>query len=159
MAVNPVSAARSASGAVISSAFIRVWACARSATALLRATPPIAWLVGGRDKGADLAPLRAAAQGRVTRVIAFGEDGENLASELGLPFESVRGEGGDEVLLNAARAGLSALRATGGTVLLAPIGTSFDLFKDYKARGESFKQAAQMLATQPLAAAPAEARA
>ncbi|ANE43228.1 UDP-N-acetylmuramoyl-L-alanine--D-glutamate ligase [Deinococcus puniceus] len=123
--------------------------------ALLRATPPIAWLVGGRDKGADLAPLKAAAEGRVVRVIAFGEDGEKLARELGLPFESFSGEDGDEVLLNAARAGLSALRATGGTVLLAPIGTSFDLFKDYKARGESFKQAAQILAA-PVAA-PAEA--
>lgn len=122
--------------------------------ALLRATPPIAWLVGGRDKGADLAPLRAAARGRVVRVIAFGEDGEKLARELGLPFEVVAGEGGDEVLLNAARAGLSALESTGGTVLLAPIGTSFDLFKDYKARGESFKQAAQALA-----AVPAEAQA
>ncbi|WP_019009438.1 UDP-N-acetylmuramoyl-L-alanine--D-glutamate ligase [Deinococcus aquatilis] len=129
--------------------------------ALLRAAPPIAWLVGGRDKGADLAPLRAAAQGRVVRIIAFGEDGEKMARELGLPFELVEGEGGDEVLLNAARAGLSALRElgqdTGGTVLLAPIGTSFDLFKDYKARGESFKQAAQVLAAS--AAQLAEARA
>lgn len=117
--------------------------------ALLRATPPIAWLVGGRDKGADLAPLRAAAQGRVERVIAFGEDGEKMARDLGLPFEVVAGEGGDNTLLNAARAGLKALRDSGGTVLLAPIGTSFDLFRDYKARGESFKQAAEALATPP----------
>ena len=41
--------------------------------ALERAAPPIAWLVGGRDKGADLAPLREAARGRVKTVIAFGE--------------------------------------------------------------------------------------
>ncbi|MFB9994359.1 UDP-N-acetylmuramoyl-L-alanine--D-glutamate ligase [Deinococcus oregonensis] len=125
--------------------------------ALLRAVPPIAWLVGGRDKGAELAPLRAAAEGRVVRVIAFGEDGEQMARELGLPYEVVTGAGGDEVLLNAARAGFLALQSTGGSVLLAPIGTSFDLFKDYKARGQSFKQAAQSLNT--LAAEPAEARA
>ncbi|UQN06654.1 UDP-N-acetylmuramoyl-L-alanine--D-glutamate ligase [Deinococcus sp. QL22] len=125
--------------------------------ALLRATPPIAWLVGGRDKGADLVPLRAAAEGRVVRVIAFGEDGEKMARELGLPSETVAGEGGDEVLMNAARAGLAALQHTGGTVLLAPIGTSFDLFKDYRARGESFKQAARALTTQT--AQPAEAQA
>ena len=31
-------------------------------------------------------------------------------------------------------------------VLLAPIGTSFDLFKDYKARGASFARAAQAIA-------------
>ncbi|MDL2345483.1 UDP-N-acetylmuramoyl-L-alanine--D-glutamate ligase, partial [Deinococcus sp. MIMF12] len=63
--------------------------------ALERSVPPVAWLVGGRDKGADLAPLREAAQGRVTRVIAFGEDGEALARGLGLPFDTVRGETGE----------------------------------------------------------------
>ena len=115
--------------------------------ALTRAVPPIAWLVGGRDKGADLAPLREAAQGRVQRVIAFGEDGEALARALGLPFQAVTGEGGDAVMRAAARAGLEALGGLGGsgTVLLAPIGTSFDLFRDYKARGESFARAAREL--------------
>ncbi len=118
--------------------------------ALERATPPIAWLVGGRDKGAELEPLLSAAQGRVTRVIAFGQDGEALARQLGLPFTAVRGEGGDEVMANAARAGLEALGGPGqsGTVLLAPIGTSFDLFTDYKARGESFRRAALALAAE-----------
>ncbi|KQR27827.1 UDP-N-acetylmuramoyl-L-alanine--D-glutamate ligase [Deinococcus sp. Leaf326] len=120
--------------------------------ALERATPPIAWLVGGRDKGAELEPLAAAAQGRVTQVIAFGQDGEALARQLGLPFTPVGGEGGDEVMANAARAGLEALGRSGGvgggTVLLAPIGTSFDLFRDYKARGESFRRAALTLAAE-----------
>ncbi|MFC4638557.1 UDP-N-acetylmuramoyl-L-alanine--D-glutamate ligase [Deinococcus hohokamensis] len=114
--------------------------------ALERARPPVAWLVGGRDKGADLAPLRLAAEGRVVRVIAFGEDGEALARSLGLPFDTVGGVTGDEVMANAARAGLAALEGT-GTVLLAPIGTSFDLFRDYKARGESFARAARALCT------------
>ncbi|WP_232220889.1 MULTISPECIES: UDP-N-acetylmuramoyl-L-alanine--D-glutamate ligase [Deinococcus] len=115
--------------------------------ALTRAVPPIAWLVGGRDKGADLVPLRAAAQGRVRRVIAFGEDGEKLARALGLPFETVPGTDGDTVMQAATRAGLEALGGPGGagTVLLAPIGTSFDLFRDYKARGASFTRAARAL--------------
>ncbi|MEW6422436.1 MAG: UDP-N-acetylmuramoyl-L-alanine--D-glutamate ligase, partial [Deinococcota bacterium] len=117
--------------------------------ALTRAEPPIAWLVGGRDKGADLAPLRAAARNRVQRVIAFGEDGEKLARELGFPFETVTGTDGDAVMRAAAWAGLAALGGPdgSGTVLLAPIGTSFDLFPDYKARGASFTQAARALAT------------
>ncbi|GBF05542.1 UDP-N-acetylmuramoylalanine--D-glutamate ligase [Deinococcus aerius] len=116
--------------------------------ALTRAPGPIAWLVGGRDKGADLAPLREAARGRVVRVIAFGEDGEALARGLGLPFETATGEDGDAVMRSAARAGLEALGGPGGagTVLLAPIGTSFDLFRDYRARGESFGRAARELA-------------
>ncbi|WP_034387128.1 UDP-N-acetylmuramoyl-L-alanine--D-glutamate ligase [Deinococcus sp. YIM 77859] len=116
--------------------------------ALTRAPAPIAWLVGGRDKGADLGPLREAARGRVQRVIAFGEDGEKLARGLGLPFETVTGADGDAVMAAAARAGLAALGGPGGTgtVLLAPIGTSFDLFRDYRARGESFRRAACALA-------------
>lgn len=123
--------------------------------ALTRSVPPIAWLVGGRDKGADLAPLREAARGRVARVIAFGEDGEALARGLGLPFEAVSGADPDAVMRAAARAGLEALSdpALGGpggagTVLLAPIGTSFDLFRDYRERGESFARAARALAEQ-----------
>lgn len=112
--------------------------------ALERAASPVAWLVGGRDKGAELEPLRQAAQGRVSRVIAFGEDGEALARALGLPYEVVPGATGDESMANAVRAGLQALDGA-GTVLLAPVGTSFDQFRDYKARGESFRRAAQAL--------------
>ncbi|WP_240741654.1 UDP-N-acetylmuramoyl-L-alanine--D-glutamate ligase [Deinococcus sp. KSM4-11] len=112
--------------------------------ALERARPPIAWLVGGRDKGADLAPLRRAAQGRVSRVIAFGEDGPALAAGLGLPSTTVVGADGDDTMQRAARAGLDALPGH-GTVLLAPIGTSFDQFRDYKARGDAFRRAALAL--------------
>ncbi|GGI90707.1 UDP-N-acetylmuramoylalanine--D-glutamate ligase [Deinococcus wulumuqiensis] len=123
-------------------------------SALRQAPPPIAWLVGGRDKGADLAPLRAAAEGRVVRVIAFGEDGEALARGLGLPFEIVRAETGDESMTGAVRAGWEALGGAGGagTVLLAPVGTSFDQFRDYQQRGESFRRAVQAL----LAGAPGD---
>lgn len=113
--------------------------------ALERATPPIAWLVGGRDKGAELAPLRAAAQGRVQTVIAFGEDGGKMARELELPFVTVMGKDGDETMREAVRAALDHLDGQ-GTVLLAPVGTSFDQFKDYAQRGDSFRQAALALA-------------
>lgn len=116
-------------------------------SALRQARPPIAWLVGGRDKGAELAPLRAAAEGRVTRVIAFGEDGEALARDLGLPFEVIKAETGDESMDRAVRAGWEALGGAGGTgtVLLAPVGTSFDQFRDYQQRGASFRRAVQAL--------------
>ncbi|MBB5378137.1 UDP-N-acetylmuramoylalanine--D-glutamate ligase [Deinococcus metalli] len=124
--------------------------------ALERARPPIAWLVGGRDKGAELEPLRAAAQGRVHRVIAFGQDGPALAAGLGLPHDTVSGADGDETMRLAVRAALDALPGH-GTVLLAPIGTSFDQFRDYKARGDAFRRAAQALV--PDGAVPAGASA
>ena len=81
-------------------------------------------------------------------MIAFGEDGAALAAALGLPFEVVPGTDGDASMRGAAQAGWQALGGAGGagTVLLAPIGTSFDQFRDYKARGASFKAAAQALA-------------
>ncbi|WP_229784695.1 UDP-N-acetylmuramoyl-L-alanine--D-glutamate ligase [Deinococcus radiotolerans] len=115
--------------------------------ALERAATPVAWLVGGRDKGADLAPLREAAAGRVAQVIAFGEDGEALARGLGLPYRAVVGADGEATMRAAAQAGLDALGGPEGegTVLLAPIGTSFDQFRDYKARGEAFRRAALAL--------------
>ena len=85
--------------------------------------------------------MRRAAQGRVSRVIAFGEDGPALAAGLGLPSTTVAGADGDDTMQRAARAGLDALPGD-GTVLLAPIGTSFDQFRDYKARGDAFRRAA-----------------
>ncbi|WP_229784192.1 UDP-N-acetylmuramoyl-L-alanine--D-glutamate ligase [Deinococcus sedimenti] len=116
--------------------------------ALDRAAPPVAWLVGGRDKGADLLPLREAAAGRVAQVIAFGEDGEALARGLGLPYRVVSGADGEATMRAATQAALDVLGGPEGhgTVLLAPIGTSFDQFRDYKARGEAFRRAALALA-------------
>ena len=114
--------------------------------ALEQATPPIAWLVGGRDKGAELEPLRQAAQGKVTRVIGFGEDGEKFARALGLPFLLVSGNGGEEVMHSAVQAAVGMLSLGGepaGTVLLSPIGTSFDLYRDYAERGQVFAQASR----------------
>ncbi|TSA87131.1 UDP-N-acetylmuramoyl-L-alanine--D-glutamate ligase [Deinococcus detaillensis] len=113
-------------------------------SALEQAKAPVAWLVGGRDKGADLEPLRRAAAGKVRRVIAFGEDGPKLAEALGLPFVVVpfTGQGAELTMQEAVRLAAETLDG-GGTVLLAPIGTSFDLYRDYAERGAAFTKAAQ----------------
>lgn len=120
--------------------------------ALQQAATPIAWLIGGRDKGADLAPLRRAAEGKVKQVIAFGQDGEHLARQLGLPYQVVAfGElSGAATMQEALRLAAACLLGEtrtdggpGGTVLLAPIGTSFDLYRDYAERGAVFTAAAR----------------
>ncbi len=112
--------------------------------ALRQAAPPIAWLVGGRDKGAELEPLRRAAAGKVQTVIAFGQDGEALAQALALPYVSVpfTAQNGEAIMREAVRLAAEAL-GDRGTVLLAPIGTSFDLYRDYAERGEAFAAAAR----------------
>lgn len=109
--------------------------------ALARARAPVVWLLGGIDKGAELAPLRAAAGG-VVRVLAFGRDGPAMARALELPFEVVSEEDPGALMRALVRRGAELL-PTGGTVLLSPLGASFDLYRDYRARGDAFAAAAR----------------
>ena len=119
--------------------------------ALARAAAPIAWIVGGRDKGADLAPLEELAARKVAHLVAYGEDGPKFAAHFqgrsGLPVSLIEARDGEAAMRAAVRAAARSLPG-GGTVLLAPIGTSFDLFADYAARGRAFAKAARELAEQ-----------
>lgn len=120
--------------------------------ALEQAPAPIAWLVGGRDKGAELEPLIGSARGKVKVLIAFGEDGpqfaQALSRELDVPQRVIAFEAGQaDPMPQAVKAAYQALGGE-GSVLLAPIGTSFDLYRDYAARGAAFTQAAHALCQQ-----------
>ncbi|GHG08901.1 UDP-N-acetylmuramoylalanine--D-glutamate ligase [Deinococcus piscis] len=112
-------------------------------SALEQARPPVVWVVGGRDKGAELAPLRDAAQGRVRHVIAYGEDGPRFAQELGFPQTTVAAQDGQAAMTEVVAQAVRHLPEGQGTVLLAPIGTSFDLFANYQERGAAFRAAVQ----------------
>lgn len=115
--------------------------------ALQNAPAPIAWIVGGEDKGADLAPLLELARQKVSVILAIGRDGPRLAARLApVPVEVIDEADGGRALERACRLGLE--RARGGSVLLAPLGTSFDQFRDYKARGAAFRAAAEDLAAE-----------
>ena len=83
-------------------------------------------LLGGRGKGEDYAPLRAAIGENVTPY-AFGEEAAKLPGER---FETM------SQALAAARAGAMP----GDVVLLSPACTSFDQYRDFEARGEAFRQ-------------------
>lgn len=117
--------------------------------ALQRSAAPVAWIVGGRDKGADLAELVDVAREKVSVTVGFGEDGEKFASyfheHASVPMKLVTARDGEAAMREAVQVAFEALGGA-GTVLLAPIGTSFDLYKDYKARGEAFKRAARQVA-------------
>lgn len=112
-------------------------------SALEQARPPVVWIVGGRDKGAELPPLRDTAQGRVRHVVAYGEDGPRFARELGLPHTVVSAQEGAVAMTAAVAEAVRHLPEGRGTVLLAPIGTSFDLFANYQERGQAFRAAVQ----------------
>ena len=97
-------------------------------------------ILGGRFKGGDFADLAAPLAQRRATVIAIGESRERIAAALAR-----------DVTVHQAADMASAVRqaftaaAPGGTVLLAPACSSFDMFRDYAERGRVFKQETRRL--------------
>ncbi len=109
-------------------------------------TRPIV-LLGGEDKGTDLAPLVAAARAHARAVVCFGAAGPRFASAFG-----VGGPASDQP--SSEKSGLLVLRAehledaldaalelagAGDVVLLSPACASFDEFGSFEERGRAFK--------------------
>ena len=117
--------------------------------ALENARAPIAWILGGRDKlglsekESELPKMLELVKHKVTVILAFGESGMIYAEyfkETGVKILNLSLEkDGEKALEKAVNIGSDL--AHGGSVLLAPLGTSFDLFANYKARGAAFKAA------------------
>ncbi len=101
---------------------------------------PIILIAGGKDKHTDLNPLREPIQRRVKRMILIGEARERMARELGNLTDTVKAGTLEEAVHLAHQ---SAKK--GEVVLLSPACSSFDMFKDYKERGEVFKRAVNRL--------------
>ena len=98
-------------------------------------------VMGGRYKGGDFRDLVPALVARRATVIAIGEASARIADALGA---SVRVEVADDMADAVRRA--SALATRGGTVVLAPACSSFDMFRDYAERGEVFSMEVRRLA-------------
>jgi UDP-N-acetylmuramoylalanine--D-glutamate ligase len=114
--------------------------------ALENAPGPIAWLLGGRDKGADLKSLLEIALEKVVVICFFGESGDKFARpfrKAGVRVVDCSASTGEAIFEKCIQTGLRF--AAGGSIVLAPLGTSFDQFKDYKARGAAFKAAFERL--------------
>ena len=113
------------------------------AAALEAASPPVAWIAGGRDKGADPEPLLPLVRERVLHVVGIGEAGPSFVDR----FRSmalgtvVDARDGSAAMRRAVRVAAEALPSGGGTVLLAPLAASFDQFRDYADRGAAFRSA------------------
>jgi UDP-N-acetylmuramoylalanine--D-glutamate ligase len=99
-------------------------------------------IAGGRNKGLDLSTL-AGASPHLRGVVAIGEAAGEIESALTGHVSAIeRAATMDEAVERA-----SAMAARGDTVLLSPACASFDMFTDYKARGDAFKVAVQRLTT------------
>ena len=118
---------------------------------------PLILLAGGRSKGADLRALTAVVGERCSGAVLFGE----LADELEQLF---RNAGVTKIeraatIDDAARRGFNLARAAVGakidpgfgvealaTVLLSPIGSSYDMFNNpFGARGDAFRDAVKQM--------------
>jgi UDP-N-acetylmuramoylalanine--D-glutamate ligase len=122
-----------------------------AAAASLTAYDPVVWVAGGQLKGAaaDLDGLAAVAAGRLRGAVVFGADRDKIAAALArhapqVPVIEVSGTdtGAMDIVVKAA----ADLAEPGDTVLLAPAAQSFDMFRDYPARGEAFAAAVTRLA-------------
>ncbi len=112
---------------------------AATLSALRSLDRPVVLLVGGKDKGEDLHPLRRGVEGRVRQVIAFGAAAERIAGALegAVPIDHVRGD------LSQVVAAARAVARPGDIVLLSPACSSFDMFESYEHRGRAFARLAR----------------
>jgi UDP-N-acetylmuramoylalanine--D-glutamate ligase len=122
-----------------------------AAAAALASYRSVVWVAGGLFRGAeaDLDRLVGSAAPRLRGAVLLGADREVIARSLArhapdVPVvEAVRTDTGamDLVVAEAAR-----LARPGDTVLLAPAAQSFDMFRNYPARGDAFADAVRRLA-------------
>ena len=97
-------------------------------------------ILGGKFKGGDFRDLLPPLESRDATVVAIGEARPLIARALG--GRIALHEAAD---MSAAVRTAFASASPGGTVVLAPACASFDMFRDYAARGHAFKQEVRRL--------------
>ena len=100
---------------------------------------PVVLIAGGSGKGEDYAPLREVMDA-VRHVVTIGEEGPAIAVALAGVVPTTQAVDLDAAVAEAARLG-----APDATVLLSPACASFDMFRNYRERGEAFAAAARAL--------------
>jgi UDP-N-acetylmuramoylalanine--D-glutamate ligase len=99
----------------------------------------IHWILGGLPKGDDLGEC-APWFGNVAAAYTIGEAGPRFADLLELAMPVTR----SEMMCEAIRQAIKAAQP-GDVVLLSPACASFDQFRDYEARGDTFRQIVEAL--------------
>jgi UDP-N-acetylmuramoylalanine--D-glutamate ligase len=122
-----------------------------AAAASLASFPSIVWIAGGLFRGsdADLDAMVTAAAPRLRAAVLLGTDAARFSSALArhAPDVPVTELAGTETgVMNQVVAQAAADARSGDTVLLAPAAQSWDMFRDYSARGEAFAAAVGRLA-------------
>jgi UDP-N-acetylmuramoylalanine--D-glutamate ligase len=111
--------------------------------ALKSLSRPIIWIAGGRHKGIDYRVVLTHARGKVREIIVIGEARQRIREALEGDF-SVR----EAATLESAVTMAFDRAQPGDCVLLSPMCSSYDMFKDYEERGRAFKKAVLDLSKQ-----------
>ena len=110
--------------------------------ALESCTRPVILIAGGKDKKSDYLPVRDIVRDKVKCLVLIGEAKKRIRELLGGVVETR-----EAATMQEAVELSRALAKTDDLVLLSPMCSSFDMFKDYKERGEIFKKAVLGLRT------------
>lgn len=106
---------------------------------------PKVQILGGSDKGADYdAMARAVKDNNVRHVVLIGQQADRIQAALDRASYGDYSNGGESITDIVAAANNQA--EPGDIVLLSTACASFDMFKNYKDRGNQFKAAVQALA-------------
>jgi UDP-N-acetylmuramoylalanine--D-glutamate ligase len=97
-------------------------------------------IAGGRDKHGDYGPLAAELRAKGRAVVLIGEAANRIAAAVAGQVETARASSMVEAVALA-----SSLANRGDAVLLSPACSSFDMFRDYKDRGDAFVHAVRAL--------------
>ena len=103
---------------------------------------PIVWIVGGQDKGNDYTVLEELVSEKVKAIVALGVDNSKIEAAFS-PYVKILE---DTKSMKEAVKVAATYAEPGDVVLLSPACASFDLFKNYIARGEEFTVCSQQLA-------------
>ena len=109
-------------------------------------------IAGGKDKGDNYQLLRESVRNCVKHLVLMGETARTMSKELGdlAPFSLAAS-------LDEAVSLASSQADPGDTVLLSPATASFDMFENYKHRGEAFTRAVNgLLSREKRQGAPGE---
>lgn len=96
-------------------------------------------IAGGKDKGGSYEIIKTVAS-KIKAVIVIGEAQQRIITELGDAID-VLAEGSMESAVRRA----FDMAAYGDNVLLSPMCSSFDMFRDYKERGNVFRSIVESL--------------
>jgi UDP-N-acetylmuramoylalanine--D-glutamate ligase len=96
---------------------------------------PVILIAGGRDKDGDFSLLSSLIKSRVKKLVLIGEARDKIKKVLGGLTETIFADNLEEAVMIARKSA-----SKGDVVLLSPACASFDMFRDYKDRGEQFKK-------------------